>query len=451
MEILQTIWTALISENERLTNIIITPLLFIEITLYTLIFSSLLKLNITRKQKYTFIIIYAIFAILNLLFIPNPYYTFVNVLLCPLLVILLFKCSILKALLSEIIIYLVSLIVDTPLILIATYVLKIPAITISQTPLYRIIYCLISYLITAIIYFIFIKNKFKFSIVDKFKFNNRFLLLNIVIGIFTIALQYYIEFTYINYLPNYLVILSSLVLVLYFVISLVSLYRTSKLEITTQDLESEKLYNQSLTILYDKIRGYKHDFNNIIQGLGGYISTGNMEGLKEYYNGILDDCQRTNNLALLSPDVINNPAIYSLLTAKYNTASEFSIKMNLEIFMDLTTIEMKIYELTRLLGILIDNAIEAAKQCDEKEIIITFRNDIKKKKQLFIIENTYSNKNVNIDKIFEKGHTSKTTEDAKNHGIGLWEIRQFVKKHKNLDLYTSKSEKYFKQQFEIYY
>lgn len=270
-------------------------------------------------------------------------------------------------------------------------------------------------------------------------------------GILAIALQCFIEFFYVEYIPLYLILASLIVLLIYFFISLYSLYRTLKLESTTQDLEAEKLYNQSLTILYDKIRGYKHDFNNIVQGLGGYISTNNMEGLKEYYNGILDDCQRTNNLALLSPDVINNPAIYSLLTAKYHTALEFGIKMNLEIFMDLTTIKMKIYELTRLLGILIDNAIEAAKLCDEKEITITIRNDSNKKKQLFIVENTYTNKDVNIDNIFEKGHTSKTTEDAKNHGIGLWEVRQFIKKHKNLDLYTTKSEKYFKQQFEIYY
>ena len=118
--------------------------------------------------------------------------------------------------------------------------------------------------------------------------------------------------------------------------------------------------------------------------------------------------------------------------------------------MDLTNINMKIYLLTRALGILIDNAIEAAKDSDEKEIIITFRKDIQKHKQLFIIQNTYSNKDINIDEIFEKGKTTKVTKDSKNHGLGLWEIRQLLKKNHNLNLYTTKTEKYFKQQFEIY-
>lgn len=450
MEILQTIWSVLTTQNEMLTNIIISPLTFIEAYLYMLVFTSTLKITSTKMQQILYVIVFATIAIADYLFIPAPYNTFVNVLLCPILVYSIFHTSILKAILSEIIIYIVSLIVDTPLILIGIYLLEIPSVAISQTPLYRIVYCLISYFLILSIYLLFIKNKFKYSILDKININNRFLILNLILGIMAIAIQYYIEFAYINYLPTTLVISSLLILTLYFVISLYSLYRTSTLEITTEELEQEKLVNQTLTILYDKIRGFKHDFNNIVQGIGGYIATDNMEGLKEYYSQVLDDCQRVNNLSLLSPEVINNPAIYSLLTSKYHIASELGIKVNLEIFMDLSTINMKIYELTRILGILIDNAIEASKQCEEKEITITFRKDNRKNKQLFIIENTYNNKDVNIDEIFEKGKTSKQNEDAKNHGIGLWEVRQAVKKNKNLDLYTTKSEKYFSQQFEIY-
>lgn len=450
MEILQTIWNALISENERLTSFLVIPFAFIESLAYMLLFQQVLKINPTKKQQLMYVISYSTLSMISIYIIPSPYYTFVNLIIFVLSVFLIFKTTIFKSIIAIIIVYALTLFVGTPLTLIGMCLFNLSADAISAIPLYRVIYCVLFCAFLFFIAFLISKYHFKFNFINKIKYS-RNLFFNFILGTIAIAIQCYIEFTYINYLPNYLVILSSFVLVLYFIISMISLYRTSKLEITTQNLEAEKLYNQSLTILYDKIRGYKHDFNNIVQGLGGYISTGNMEGLREYYNGILDDCQRTNNLSLLSPDVINNPAIYSLLTAKYHTATEFGIKMNLEIFMDLTTIKMKIYELTRLLGILIDNAIEAAKQCTEKEITITIRNDSNKKKQLFIIENTYANKDVNIDNIFEKGHTSKTTEDAKNHGIGLWEVRQFIKKHKNLDLYTTKSEKYFKQQFEIYY
>ena len=108
---------------------------------------------------------------------------------------------------------------------------------------------------------------------------------------------------------------------------------------------------------------------------------------------------------------------------------------------------MKIYEFARILGILLDNAIEASAECEEKIINLTFRNDTKNSRQLVIVENTYKNKDIDTDKIFEKGFSGK-----ENHtGLGLWEVRKLVKKNNNLNLYTSKNDKYFSQQLEIYY
>ena len=51
-----------------------------------------------------------------------------------------------------------------------------------------------------------------------------------------------------------------------------------------------------------------------------------------------------------------------------------------------------------------------------------------------------------MDQIFEKGFSGK-----KNHtGLGLWEIRKIIKKSNNLNLFTSKTDKFFSQQLEIY-
>lgn len=65
---------------------------------------------------------------------------------------------------------------------------------------------------------------------------------------------------------------------------------------------------------------------------------------------------------------------------------------------------------------------------------------------IITIQNTYANKDVDIEKIFNKGISSK-----ENHsGIGLWEVDKFIKKSKNLDLKPSKDDKYFKQELFIY-
>ena len=115
--------------------------------------------------------------------------------------------------------------------------------------------------------------------------------------------------------------------------------------------------------------------------------------------------------------------------------------------LDLSTLKMKVYEFARILGIFLDNAIEASSDCDEKIINLTFRNDSKNSRQLITIENTYANKDVDTQKIFEKGISGK-----ENHcGLGLWEVNKLLNKNKNLSLFTTKNEKYFSQQLEIYY
>ena len=451
MEILQSIWRILTTENEWLTKILISPLVPLENLLYMLNFIALLRFDVSKKQKIIYVISISSLVLLNMYIVPMPYYTFLNILMCPILVFIIFKTSFLKSILSEIIIYITSLMFGTPLILTYTCILKIPSNLVSAVPIYRLTYSFIFFILLFLLYKYLCNHDLNISLFNKLRNGTgKKLVYNFVLGSIAIALQLFIEYKYIDYIPFYLIIFSLLTLFIYFFISLYSLIRTSKLEATAAKLEEEHLYNQTLGLLYDNIRGFKHDYNNIVQGIGGYIATNNIEGLKEYYSQILGDCQKVNNLSILSPQVINDPAIYSLITYKYHLATELGIKVNLEVFMDLSNISMKIYELTRILGVLIDNAIEAAKDSKEKEINIIIRKDNLANKQLFIVENTYLNKNVDLDKIFEKGHTSKANDDSRNHGLGLWEIRNIIKKKKDLDLFTTKNDKFFKQQFEIY-
>ena len=114
--------------------------------------------------------------------------------------------------------------------------------------------------------------------------------------------------------------------------------------------------------------------------------------------------KKVNTLYILNPKMINNPGIYNLLTNKYYEAESKGIKVNMTILLDLNTLKMKIYEFARILGILLDNAIEASSECKEKIINISFRNDEKNNRQLIKIENTYNNKDVDTTKNIRKGY-----------------------------------------------
>ena len=451
MEILQTMWNALTTENEMLTLIICSPLTIIEILISTLIFTKILKIKSSKSQILTYVLSFSLIAWITIFFVPAPFNTFINLIACPILVYFIFKTNILKAILAEVIPYIFFFIFSSLLVMLFVKITNMSSNYFLLIPIYKLCYSILLYILVYTFYLLFIKFKLNINIVDKMKKGNNFIIfINFFIGIIALANHSYIFTLYMNKLPIFIVILNISVLLIYFLVSIYSLLRTSKLEVTTEKLEEEKLYNKTITILYDNIRDFKHDFNNIVQSIGGYISTNNMDGLKDYYSGLMEDCKKVNNLAILNPELINNPAVYSLLTSKYHKSEELGIKMNFEVFLDLTTLNIKSYDLSRILGILLDNAIEASSKCEEKKINIIIIKDNKANRQLFIIENTYSNKNVDTERIFEKGYTSKTDEDIQSHGIGLWEVRKILKKNNNLNLFTTKDSKLFKQQLEIY-
>lgn len=210
------------------------------------------------------------------------------------------------------------------------------------------------------------------------------------------------------------------------------------------DILEEK--NKNLSEVNDYTRCFKHDFNNIIQAIDGYIMVNDMAALQKYFSGLLKECNCMNSMDLLNNKGTENPAIYGVLLNKYKRAEENNINMNIDIMVSLDKFKEKSYVLSRMIGILLDNAIEATSECEEKIVNVQFVKEEGKNRNLIIIENTYNNKNVDTNKIFEKNFTTKEG----NSGLGLWKIRDILSKDMDLDLYTTKDGVMFKQQLEIY-
>jgi len=451
MDIFQTIWTAFTTENEIMLNIIGFFSCFIEVFVNMLFFTTLLDIKTTKKSKYIYVFSISILAFLSRTIIPDPYGTIFNLIIGFLLIKFIFKTSWLKSTLAEFVPSLIMLLAELCIQKICLEILNLSYEMIMLLPISRLLIPLIIYLCIYIIYR-FIKF-WKFNInLEIMTIKNRILfIVNTLLGIIAIATQIFLMAFYSQTMPVPITIISILSLSAYFFISFYSLLSTSKLENTSRDLETAQLHNRALIILHDNLRGFKHDFHNIVQGIGGYADKGDLEGLKRYYKQLLEDCNKVNNLTTLNPELISNPSIYNVLADKYYRADKSNIQINLEIFMDLNEIEkhMKIYEFTRIFGILLDNAIDAAADCEQKIINVTFRKETNKHRLLMIIENTYKNKDINIDEIFEKDFTTKSKKT--NSGLGLWEVRQILKKNNNLNLFTTKNEEFFVQQFEIYY
>lgn len=448
MEILNNIWTSLTMPNIDLINIFAIPASIIENTLIMFLFLTIQNIKSTTKQKIIYILLMSIISLFTMYIIPSPFNIFINYFIPIIIAYVVFRSSLIKTtisvVLSIIIFNLIGIFILNPFLTI----FDLQADALNTIPMYKLLYIFTIYIIVIIIILILRQKQFMLDIFEDIdKRNKTIIVANLLLGILTIIIQSLTLFYYVDNLPVTITFLSFISLLAYFAISIYSLTRIFKLILTTQKLESAEEYNRSLCILHDSVRSFKHDFDNIVTTIGGYIRTNDMDGLKDYYVQLEDDCQRVNNLYLLNPQVINNDGIYNLLTKKYKEAEAKDIKVNMTFLLDLSTLHMKIYEFARILGILLDNAIEASSECDEKIINIEFRNDQRNSRQIILVENTYKDKNVDTDKIYDKGFSSK-----ENHtGLGLWEVRKLVKKNNNVNLHTSKTDKYFSQQLEIYY
>lgn len=449
MNTIQTIWSALTSQNETLTNILFIPLAYLDAFICMMYFSTILNITASRKRKLIYVITYGTIAVFLNFVVPSPYAVFVNLIVWPLMVFFLLKTTILKSILSEVITMVTTSILELLFANIFLTLFNVTSEIIVITPIYRIAIALTIYLIIFLLTKLINLFKVNIPVFENMSTKTKILLiLNALLIVLVLGMQFYLITFYSNNMPFFITLISIIGLIAYFAVSIATIVSSSKLESTRQDLQSEQLANHSLSILHDQVRSFKHDFDNIVNSIGGYVVNEDVEGLKKYYNQLLEECHKTNNLYALSPKVINHPAIYHMLATKYYEANQMNVEITLNVFLDLNEIEtrMQIYDFTRILGILLDNAIDAAKECEKKIINVTFRKEMSNDMIIVKIQNTYNNKDVDTEEIYNKGSTSK-----ENHsGLGLWKVRQILMHNNNLNLFTTKDDEFFSQQFEIY-
>lgn len=449
-QFLNNIWVALSSENLELVNLFMIPATVIEHCLFMNIFLIIFNVNTSFKQKILYVSLISLISIFSLNFILSPFNVIINYTCFIILVHFIFKLGLLQSLTSLIIpsfiFGLLNTLIQNPYL----RIFNIEPDKFITIPIYRIPYLAILYLGMFLVNLFlrkFRKIKFNLDLLDDLDKKPKLILtINIGLGFLTLCIQLITTAFYIDIVPIIMSILNFVLLVAFLVLSIYSLTRMIKLANTRRDLECAEEYNKSLGILYDKVKGFKHDFDNIISTLDGYIENNDMNGLKDYFYEVKKDCKITNNLSIINPRAINNPGIYSLLNNKYFKATNLGINFDFEYFLDLNKVDVNLYQLSRILGILIDNAIEEAEKCEEKIIKVSFIRENRNNRSVITIQNTYSNKDVNIEEIFNKGISGK-----ENHsGIGLWEVKNYIKKSKNLDLFTTKDNTFFKQELSIY-
>lgn len=269
MNTIQKIMNILMKPNATLTNIIILPFFVIEVYLYVHLFITLLNITPSKKSKYSCMLSLIAIFIISRFLIPVPFNTIFNILIFVLLYLLFFKRPLIDTFLGIIIPFLLTTLFEIISSQVYTLIFNKPYTEAISLPLYHILFLIIVYSLLFIIWKLFKHLKLNITLFTNLNKKDSFSILStVILGFITIFLQLYITAFYNNVLPGAIILLSIMCLVAYVFVSIFNIVKTKELEVANRDIKNLKLYNNTLKIMYDNIRAFKHDFHNIMNGIG---------------------------------------------------------------------------------------------------------------------------------------------------------------------------------------
>lgn len=219
----------------------------------------------------------------------------------------------------------------------------------------------------------------------------------------------------------FVIIQSSILLVINFMVFFFYdlIMKTYEEKIKLQAMEQKnKEYVHQIELnntIQEQVRYLRHDMNNHLQHIEILLKQEDYSGVYEYLN----ICKESNSCNGLYSNC-GNIDIDSLLNYKLSKIDkEVTVETNISIPKD---ISVNSFDLTVILGNLLDNSIEALEKCQNKYLSINLTYD---KGVLFIdIKNSYTGK---LKILNDTIKTSK--QDKKHHGLGIQSVRHTLKKY----------------------
>ncbi len=194
-----------------------------------------------------------------------------------------------------------------------------------------------------------------------------------------------------------------------------------------RQLKMQSVYNQSFDMLLSEVRDRQHDFKNHLNALFGLHYTCNtydelVKRQTEYSQQILEN-SKFNKLIY----TCKNPVIAGFLYNKFLMVDKSDIKIEYSITLDCVSEDVvQIFDIIEILGILLDNAVEALKDYDisQRKIKIT----LMQQENMLVIRTGNVCNNITskeMGRFFEKGYSSK----GSGRGLGLNKILKLKEKY----------------------
>ncbi len=253
----------------------------------------------------------------------------------------------------------------------------------------------------------------------------------IIALIFISSINFLLFLLYMNYDNGFTIFLSVLLILFYTFVVYMLLIERNKNYIY---LEKNKLLISNLNE-YEKMLDYQrvnnHENKNQLLVIKSMIEKKDKNTI-DYINEIIKDKREDNDILYTKTKRIPSGGLQGLIYQKMLLIQEKGINIVLDVStkvrkVDLLNISPKMnYDICRIVGIILDNAIEETEKINkkDKEILISMYID-----DYFNIEiSNHFVGDIEIDKIFNKGYTTK----GNGHGYGLSLLKQIVSENKNI-------------------
>lgn len=245
----------------------------------------------------------------------------------------------------------------------------------------------------------------------------------------------------VHYLYSVIVTLIMVFLFIYFlgIIALKIKFNQQEELLTVISTQHESLEKRNA-----HLNGLKHDFKNMIISINLFVEQSDYKGLAGYIRDIDSIINYKTEAGIELPEV-KNLAVKGLLLAKLVQAEAMGIIVNIRVIEAIVDIKVNTAKCIRIMGIVLDNAIEAAAESEEKTIdILIYR---KQYKIIFLIVNSVQDaKKIDMDALYSPRYSSK----GEDRGYGLYNINRIIKSEKRLEFQPTIKEKQFIVKFIIH-
>ncbi len=244
----------------------------------------------------------------------------------------------------------------------------------------------------------------------------------------------------------YLLVVTMVVLMAVLVVYLSQRFDAARKIQAQQDvIAQQRLYEQDLELIRREVRAFRHDYKNLLAGLALQAGEGELEGLRHTLSELDAGFDLRLGKKIHASVQIGNlqiPEVRSLLLSKLTVMREKGVECRLEVLYPVASVDMNVWDLVRCMGILIDNAGEAALEAEKPwvEIILLAQGG-----GVFLrISNSFANI-IEPDKMWNDGWSTK----GPGRGLGLPGYQRILEGYPNISSYTGWDNGVFVQELTV--